>query len=683
MTTPITGQGLNVCIPPDDELSLTSKKAAQNKVITEELTDLSNAISQLDAEVDVIEKIAVSEVDTSGSVIHIENGIQGAPINLKKLTIEATQSGSGTPSPTNKRPFTGGYQSVNFYVSPTEDQEDATVQQFDLPAGAGTVYRGVIDFEAKKVTVKSVHKKLVGSGNEGISVYTGRRMRVSAPGFSSAGGSTLMPIYSDILKTVTKAAQPVTYAISQSDSGRAELLMSLTASYTTLEAVNEWLQANNVEIDYPLATPLDYTFAEIPQLAMLNGDNYVWSDAGEIDLSYLIEKIVTDIETDQCAFFDDQSYTNVYNPNDPDILINYQIQESDNITAYNGLKVSGYIPCSAGETFMFPVYTSHFGTGSAVYTISMYDASKSFLANVTGTIANDILTITIPSGSSAKYFRVNVCKLNVNSSLIETQYHSASNFMVIKGTTFPDRFYPYEPQVLMDAEIYSSHENLSNPLYTKRAVFLGDSICEGDAKSGWAGRIGMDNTMLWCNRGIGGSTIAITSAGKTICTRSLLMSDPDYIIFEGGTNDADRIGDATGETKPAAFGTWAEDNYGTNDASTYYGFDINTFCGAVDYLCKRLISDYAGAKIGFIGAHKMGTTDSMRANRGYYIHTAMEICKKWGVPVLNLWDNCYLNPLIPAHYTSGQSYLYLDGQHLTANGYEYVTPIIEAWMKTL
>ena len=46
MTTPITGQGLNVCIPPDDELSLTSKKPAQNKVITEELTDLSNAISQ-------------------------------------------------------------------------------------------------------------------------------------------------------------------------------------------------------------------------------------------------------------------------------------------------------------------------------------------------------------------------------------------------------------------------------------------------------------------------------------------------------------------------------------------------------------------------------------------------------------------------------------------------------------
>ncbi|MBQ3928831.1 MAG: metallophosphoesterase [Clostridia bacterium] len=47
MTTPITGQGLNVCIPPDDELSSTSKKAAQNKVITEEFTNVSKAINDL------------------------------------------------------------------------------------------------------------------------------------------------------------------------------------------------------------------------------------------------------------------------------------------------------------------------------------------------------------------------------------------------------------------------------------------------------------------------------------------------------------------------------------------------------------------------------------------------------------------------------------------------------------
>ena len=61
MTTPITGQGLNVCIPPDDELSSTSKKAAQNKVITEEFTNVSNAISQ--------KQDATSYVTLSGTIV--------------------------------------------------------------------------------------------------------------------------------------------------------------------------------------------------------------------------------------------------------------------------------------------------------------------------------------------------------------------------------------------------------------------------------------------------------------------------------------------------------------------------------------------------------------------------------------------------------------------------------------
>ena len=75
MTTPITGQGLNVCIPPDDELSLTSKKAAQNKVITEELTDLSNAISQLDSSVYRTKtKYVLPSKTRYGTAINAEHG---------------------------------------------------------------------------------------------------------------------------------------------------------------------------------------------------------------------------------------------------------------------------------------------------------------------------------------------------------------------------------------------------------------------------------------------------------------------------------------------------------------------------------------------------------------------------------------------------------------------------------
>ena len=260
--------------------------------------------------------------------------------------------------------------------------------------------------------------------------------------------------------------------------------------------------------------------------------------------------------------------------------------------------------------------------------------------------------------------------------------------MCAEAASFPARFYPYVEQPVLDAQIYSGHEALNNPLYGKRAVFLGDSICQGDDASGWAGRIGHRNTMLWENEGVNGATIYRYLVEKTISTRTIKMADPDYIIFEGGTNDADRIGSITGDSIPSAFGSWTATDYGTNDASTYYGFDIDTFCGAFEHLCKRLVSNYPGAKIGYIVAQKMGAGTSNYTtsgnNRRAYFETAMKLCEKWGIPYLNLWDGCYLNPQNPAHYTSGSdASLYVDGQHLTALGYEYVSPIIEAWMRTL
>ena len=660
-----------------------SSSAAQIAQNTSDISDLNRQLSDVEETLDAVKDTVFDAVDTSGKTIYIENGVARLPINLKSATITPKQLGSGTPSPTNKREFVDGLTSLKVYVSPTNSQEDATVYEVAFPVGAGTVYRGSIDFEAKTIRITSAHKKLVGNGSEGISLYTGYRWRVEAPGYYSLTGGT-PNLVADILKTSVKAALS-NYGISPSDNGRAEVLIQITSSQTTIASVNKWLQEHNVEFDYPLATPKVLTFDEVPALRMLQGDNYIWADGDTLGIEYYKEKAIRNIETDQCVFFQGQTVKNCYDPNDPDIIEGSQIQAGNSITTYSDLNVSGYIPCEAGDTFMFPVYTSHFGTSTSggARTVCLYNSNKEYLADVVGTLSNAILTITIPSNSAVKYFRVNVSNDNVNSNNIQSPFHSAGNFMVVKGATFPDRFYPYEEQPILDEMIYSGHENLNNPLYGKRVVFLGDSICEGDTLSGWAGRIGQKNTMLWENDGIGGSTISTVYASKCICTRTIKMQNPDYVIFEGGTNDADRIGTATGETKPAAFGTWSEDDYGTSDAATYYGFDIDTFCGAVDYICKRLVSTYAGAKIGFIGAHKMGQADASRANRGYYIHTAMEICKKWGVPVLNLWDNCYLNPKIPAHYTSGESYLYTDGQHLTANGYEYISPMIEAWMKTL
>lgn len=67
MSTSITGQGISIYPAPDDALSSTSKNPVQNKVIDEEITDVKNAISQLEGNLGEynLEEIAA---ETSGYI---------------------------------------------------------------------------------------------------------------------------------------------------------------------------------------------------------------------------------------------------------------------------------------------------------------------------------------------------------------------------------------------------------------------------------------------------------------------------------------------------------------------------------------------------------------------------------------------------------------------------------------
>ena len=163
--------------------------------------------------------------------------------------------------------------------------------------------------------------------------------------------------------------------------------------------------------------------------------------------------------------------------------------------------------------------------------------------------------------------------------------------------------------------------------------------------------------------------------------------NPDYIIIEGGTNDADLIGSALGETLPAAFGTYTLGDYTSTFTNT-------TYCGAIEKMFKSLANTVKTAKVGVIIAPKMGQLNASitdytaeHNNRRRYFETLIELCEKWGIPCLNLWDKSILNPMMPSQYTyqqeSNVGKYYTDGQHLTTEGYDYVSPIIEAWMKTL
>ena len=244
---------------------------------------------------------------------------------------------------------------------------------------------------------------------------------------------------------------------------------------------------------------------------------------------------------------------------------------------------------------------------------------------------------------------------------------------------------------------YIAVNTTENKLYQKTIIWNGDSICAGSSSTGsWASRIAKINNMKYKNFAVGGGTIAedtplLKSGSKRHSVSATLdmmyeeFSNADYIIIEGGTNDADLLGNISFS---------ANTRIGVIDPLDYSGeYDRTTFCGALESVFYRAVKYWKGKKIGFIVAQKMaGKDEAYFENRRYYFDKAVEICLKWGIPHIDLWNGCYLNPKLSFMYDSTKSAeqntaentgFYRDGQHLTSLGYDVTADIIDSWLKTL
>lgn len=241
-------------------------------------------------------------------------------------------------------------------------------------------------------------------------------------------------------------------------------------------------------------------------------------------------------------------------------------------------------------------------------------------------------------------------------------------------------------------------EFVKNRLAGKKIIFDGDSICHATSETrensnrGWAYRVGAGNGMEWYNYGRDGATITAEMYSEKCgarhwvsrCIDKIHEEHPelDYLIFEGGTNDADLLG-------------FDEAKLGSYDIADYSGnYDDKTFTGALERLFYKAITYYPQAKIGYIVAHKMGIRPNGYGDnnlRRTYFLRAIEVCRKWGVPYLDLWEKSPLNPMLKCYYDkeldvkgnreAGKAYI--DAQHLTAIGYDMISPMIAAFVASL
>ena len=229
--------------------------------------------------------------------------------------------------------------------------------------------------------------------------------------------------------------------------------------------------------------------------------------------------------------------------------------------------------------------------------------------------------------------------------------------------------------------------NEKSILYGKSVLFAGDSITNAvkDPKKpyyGWAGRIGTTNNMDWKNAGISSATISTalpTSYPENRVVNQLEQGRAyDYVILHGGMNDSiamTEIGEMC-------------DSYNLED------FDISTFSGAMDELIYTAKQKYPNAIIGYIVnyATPNSTWGGYSNNNKVYFDRAKEICKKWDIPYIDLYEGGIEEDGVYKSYsydilevTSGKN-MY-DGLsteiHIGSRGYDIISPYIQKWMEEI
>lgn len=238
-----------------------------------------------------------------------------------------------------------------------------------------------------------------------------------------------------------------------------------------------------------------------------------------------------------------------------------------------------------------------------------------------------------------------------------------------------------KPQYIIDGLVASDKDESSsivNPLHGKKAVFLGDSWCAGNAESGgtWASRIKTNNpSMTVTNYGLHGADWAQCSIHVLDHADKLaVMKEADYIIIEAYTNGL--YGDVSGLSKP--LGEINEFNYMTLEQIEALP---NTYAKDLERALYRIATECTGKKIGVIFPYKavahLSQTNAFRVFRPQ----VLACCRKYNIPVFDNFDGCNIPSWsdtlrVPFYVTN-------DTVHLAKQGYDLITPPIEAWMKTL
>lgn len=192
---------------------------------------------------------------------------------------------------------------------------------------------------------------------------------------------------------------------------------------------------------------------------------------------------------------------------------------------------------------------------------------------------------------------------------------------------------------------------------------FGDSIAAGDGNGGvgYADLVAQKYGMLCVDQATGGSTLSKVNGQSMVSVLDRITeaspTPPDVIYLEGASNDY---------TEYRVTGTMS-DKY---DFAGVY--DITTYAGALETAIYNLMAKYPGVPIIWIYSHQQNSRNSktngtVTVDYGTMHDLSIEICKKWSVSVVDMYNEGGLNTTFTAHRTTYTNNS--DGTHPNANGY--------------
>lgn len=192
-----------------------------------------------------------------------------------------------------------------------------------------------------------------------------------------------------------------------------------------------------------------------------------------------------------------------------------------------------------------------------------------------------------------------------------------------------------KPQYIDNFRLTAPEEDVTLPLEGKTMYAFGDSLVAGHQyqKASFADFAAAAEGMEIQKFAVNGATVLDAGyEGGQIAAQVEKAPDesPDYILFDGGTNDAEYIvnnpdvqyGEVTDSDNPASF-------------------DTATFAGAFESLVYQMQQKYPDAQLVYTAVHKLGSRDNGVQEKLRTIELA--VCEKYGVAVADVYGKTDLD----------------------------------------